>query len=199
METYKISIEVALLVFPFVAFLLTIPFLIHEYQKYGAIPLFKSIIFYSLILYLIAAYFMVILPLPSKAFVSKLPSIPLQLHPFNFINDIRLTSFKIKTLKDLLNFLNKPTVYTILFNFLLTMPFGFYLRYFFKKKWYQTIIYSFFLSLFFELTQLTGLYGYYPKAYRLFDVDDLIINTTGGLLGHIFSPLLMLFLPKREE
>lgn len=199
METYKISIEVALLVFPFVAFLLTIPFLIHEYQKYGAIPLFKSIIFYSLILYLIAAYFMVILPLPSKAFVSKLPSIPLQFHPFNFINDIRLTSFKIKTLKDLLNFLNKPTVYTILFNFLLTMPFGFYLRYFFKKKWYQTIIYSFFLSLFFELTQLTGLYGYYPKAYRLFDVDDLIINTIGGLLGHIFSPLLMLFLPKREE
>ncbi len=200
MESYKISIEVACLVFPFVAFLLTIPFLIYQYQKYGAIPLFKSIIFYSLILYLITAYFMVILPLPSKELVSKLKTIPMQLQPFNFIKEINLTaSFKISNIKDLLNFLNKPTVYTVLFNFLLTMPFGFYLRYYFKRKWYETIILTFLLSLFFELTQLTGLYGYYERAYRIFDVDDLIINTTGGLLGHILAPLLMIFLPSKDE
>lgn len=200
MESYKISIEIAILVFPVIAFILTIPFLIHQYQKYGAIPFFKSVIFYSLILYLITAYFMVILPLPSKSLVSKLTTAYLQLKPFNFLNDIRLTtSFKVTTIKELLRFLNKPTVYTILFNFLLTMPFGFYLRYFFKKKWYQTIILTFLLSLFFELTQLSGLYGYYPRPYRIFDVDDLIINTTGGLLGHIFAPLLMFFLPSRDE
>ena len=200
METYKISIEIAILVFPIVAFILTIPFLIHQYQKYGAIPFFKSVIFYSLILYLITAYFMVILPLPSKELVSKLKTVYVQLEPFHFITDIRMTtSIKITTIRELLNFLNKPTVYTILFNFLLTMPFGFYLRYFFKKKWYQTIILTFLLSLFFELTQLSGLYGYYPRPYRIFDVDDLIINTTGGLLGHIFAPLLMLFLPNRDE
>lgn len=200
MESYKISIEVACLVFPFVAFLLTIPFLIYQYQKYGAIPLFKSIIFYSLILYLITAYFMVILPLPSKELVSKLKTITMQLQPFNFIKELNLTaSFKISNIKDLLNFLNKPTVYTVLFNFLLTMPFGFYLRYYFKRKWYETIILTFLLSLFFELTQLTGLYGYYERAYRIFDVDDLIINTTGGLLGYILAPFLMIFLPSKDE
>lgn len=199
MESYKISIEIACLIFPFVAFILTIPFLIHQYQKYGAIPFFKSVIFYSLILYLITAYFMVILPLPSKELVSKLKTAYLQLQPFNFIKDMHLTTIKISTVKDLLNFLNKSTVYTILFNFLLTMPFGFYLRYFFKRKWYETIILTFFLSLFFELTQLSGLYGYYPRPYRIFDVDDLIINTTGGLIGHLLAPLLMLFLPNRDE
>ncbi len=199
MDSYKVSIEIALLVFPFVAFLLTIPFLIHQYRKYGAIPFLKSVIFYSLVLYLIAAYFMVILPLPDKDLVSKLKPITPQLIPFNFIGDMHITTFKIKTIKDLLVFLNKPTVYTVLFNFLLTMPFGFYLRYFFKKKWYHTIILTFLLSLFFEVSQLTGLYGYYPQAYRIFDVDDLIINTTGGLLGHIFAPLLMIFLPSRDK
>ena len=33
-------------------------------------------------------------------------------------------------------------------------------------------IFSFLLSLFFEVTQLTGLYFLYPGSYRLFDVDD---------------------------
>ncbi len=200
MESYKISIEVAILVFPIIAFILTTPFLIHQYQKYGAIPFFKSVIFYSLILYLITAYFMVILPLPTKAFVANLKTSPTQLIPFNFIKDIKLTtSLHINDLNSLLQFLNKPTVYTVLFNFLLTMPFGFYLRYFFKKKWYQTIFYTFLLSLFFELTQLSALYGYYPRPYRIFDVDDLIINTTGGFLGHLFAPLLMFFLPSQAE
>ena len=52
---------------------------------------------------------------------------------------------------------------------------------------------------FFELTQLSGLYGIYPRPYRLFDVDDLIINTLGGLFGHIITPFFMLFLPTNQE
>lgn len=57
---------------------------------------------------------------------------------------------------------------------------------------------SFLLSLFFELTQLTGLYFIYPKSYRLFDVDDLIINVFGGYLGYLMGGLFK-FLPSRDE
>lgn len=39
------------------------------------------------------------------------------------------------------------------------------------------------LSLGVELTQLTGLWGLYPCAYRQFDVDDLILNTAGVVGG----------------
>ena len=74
-----------------------------------------------------------------------------------------------------------------------------YLRYYFKKSKLDIIIYSFFLSLFFELTQLTGLYFIYPRGYRLFDVDDLILNTLGGLLGYFLVKPLMKILPTREE
>jgi hypothetical protein len=38
------------------------------------------------------------------------------------------------------------------------------------------------LSLLVELTQLTGIWGLYPCAYRQFDVDDLLLNT-GGVAG----------------
>lgn len=200
MEIYKIPIEFAIIVFPFVAFILTIPFLIYQYRKYGAIPVLKSIIFYSFILYLITAYFMVILPLPSMKYVSQLKTPYTQLQPFRFIFDISQTIPKtINNISELLTVLNISTIYTVLFNFLLTLPFGVYLRYYFNKKWYQSLLCSFFLSLFFELTQLSGLYGIYPRPYRLFDVDDLIINTLGGLFGHIITPLFMMFLPTRQE
>ena len=39
------------------------------------------------------------------------------------------------------------------------------------------------LSLFVELTQLTGTWGIFPCAYRQFDVDDLILNIGGVAAG----------------
>ena len=72
MNAYSIPIQFAIITFPFIAFILTIPFLIYQYRKYGAIPILKSIIFYSFILYLITAYYMVMLPLPSIEYVKKL-------------------------------------------------------------------------------------------------------------------------------
>ena len=59
--------------------------------------------------------------------------------------------------------------------------------------------YTFLLSLFFELTQLTGLYFIYPRPYRLFDVDDLMINMLGGILGYFIMNKLKVLLPSREE
>ena len=200
MEIYKLPIQVAIIVFPVIAFILTLPFLVYEYRKFGSIHIIKSVVFFSFILYIITAYFMVILPLPKIEDVLKYTGNTMQLHPFRFIHDITVTTnFKINDLNSLLRFLNKSTVYTVIFNFLLALPFGVYLRYLFDRKWYQSIILSFLLSLFFELTQLTGLYGIYPRPYRLFDVDDLIINTLGGFFGFLITPLLTVFLPTKKE
>ena len=200
MNAYSIPIQFAIITFPFIAFILTIPFLIYQYRKYGAIPILKSIIFYSFILYLITAYYMVMLPLPSIEYVKKLNTPYTQLVPFQFIKDITATvSFDVTNFNDIINIFSHSTIYVVVFNFILTLPFGVYLKYYFNKKWYQTIIYSFLFSLFFELTQLSGLYGIYPRPYRLFDVDDLIINTLGGFFGHLITPLLTIFLPTQKE
>ena len=79
------------------------------------------------------------------------------------------------------------------------MPLGVYLRYYYKCSLKKTIIISFLISLFFELTQLTGLYYIYPRAYRNFDVDDLLINTLGGLLGYLIISPIQKYLPTRED
>ena len=196
MGVYLESIKTAFLIFPLLAFLITLPYLLLQYHKYGSVPLIRSSIVYTFILYLLTAYFLVILPLPSKEEVLMMPTKVPQLIPFTFIGDF------IETFKEssgVLSFLKSPIVYTTLFNIAITIPFGVYLRYYFKKKWYTTIIYTFLLSLYFEITQLTGLYGLYPKAYRLFDVDDLIVNTLGGLIGYLITPIVTIFLPDRDE
>ena|GEM_PF-4075623 len=68
-----------------------------------------------------------------------------------------------------------------------------------KANWEKALTLSFLLSLFFELTQLTGLYCFYATPFRLFDVDDLIRNTAGGMAGYFLSRYFTFFLPSRED
>ena len=46
---------------------------------------------------------------------------------------------------------------------------------------------GFAFSLATEVTQLTGVWGLYPCAYRTFDVDDLLLNTIGVGLGFLLA------------
>lgn len=50
-----------------------------------------------------------------------------------------------------------------------------------------TLFFGVGLTLAVELTQLTGLWGLYPCAYRQFDVDDLILNSLGVVVGYFVA------------
>ncbi len=200
MSSYIVPIKVGIIVFPIIALLITLPYMIKQYHKYGSIPLLRTFVVYSFVLYLLIAWFMVILPLPSIKEVSKYTTPWTQLVPFQGLKDIiATTNFNILDVSTYLPTLKNPCVYTVLFNFVLTIPFGVYLRYYFKRRWWEVFILSFLLSLFFEVTQISGLFGIYPRPYRLFDVDDLIVNTTGGLIGFVITPIICMILPSREE
>lgn len=71
----------------------------------------------------------------------------------------------------------------VLFNILMTLPFGAYFKYYWKMDMKKIVLISFALTLFIEVGQLTGLFFLYSGSYRLCDVDDLICNTLGGFLG----------------
>lgn len=200
MHDYIIPIQTAFLVFPFIAFLFTFPYMLYQYRKFGAIPALRTIIVYSFILYLMSAYFLVILPLPPIDEVAHYTTPTMQLVPFQFIVEwINETHIVWNDIHTYIEIINNPVIYQVLYNILMTLPFGIYLRYYFKRNLLETIAFTFLLSLFFELTQLTGLYGIYPRAYRLFDIDDLIINTLGGLLGYAITPLFSWILPTKEK
>ncbi len=196
---YISIIKIALVTFPFIAFLITLPYILKEYHKYGSVYWYRALIVYSFILYLLTAYFLVILPLPSREEVMALTTPTTQLIPFKFITDFMHNSGLILTdFNTYLSALKSNAFLVPVFNIILTIPFGAYLHYYFKFSWKKTLLYSFLLSLFFELTQLSGLYFIYPRGYRLFDVDDLILNTCGGLIGYFVGSLLLKFLPDRE-
>lgn len=196
---YILSIKTALFIFPFISFLFTIPFILSWYHKYGSIHPLRVLIVYSFIFYLITIYFLVILPLPERDEVLRPACLMMKLVPFSFVNDfLRETSLNILDPTTYITSLMEPCFYVVIFNVLMTIPFGMYLRYYFKCSLKRIFVITFLLSLFFEVTQLTGLYFIYPYPYRLFDVDDLILNTLGGLLGYFFMGVIIRYLPTRD-
>ncbi len=195
---YIEKIITGLLVFPFIAVLLSLPYAISQYHEYGSVSKFRTLIIYSFILYMLIAYFQIILPLPElEATAGNLWQDHLNLIPFRQIwlywHDKPFSGAQFEV------YLHSFSFWQLLFNILLTVPFGVYLHYYFKQDLKHTILYSFLLSLFYELTQLTALYGIYPGPYRLADVEDLICNTFGGVIGYQIAYVFALVLPKREE
>lgn len=200
MHTYLETIKQAAISFPVIAIIFTIPYLIYNYKKYGSIMSLRLWIIYSFILYMLITYCLIILPLPSAEKAQALRGHHLQLNPLNFIFDIiKNTKIDLNHPKSFLTIFNNWGFLTTIFNIFMTLPFGFYLRYYFQNNLKQVLIKTFLLSLFFELTQLSGLYFIYQGNYRLFDVDDLITNTLGGLLGFLLAGALIKFLPTRAE
>lgn len=200
MGAYIDIIWKAVAFFPLAAVLITLPFLIHHYRKFGSITFLRFFLAYSFVLYLLCAYFLVILPLPDRAEVAKLTAPSIQPIPFSFFWDLpKETGFRLAEPSTYLPALASNFTLQFLFNVALLFPLGFYLRYYFRRGILRTAATSFCVSLFFELTQLSGLYGIYPRPYRLFDVDDLLCNTLGGVLGYLFTGLLIRILPDREK
>lgn len=130
---YLSIIKIALIVFPFIAFLVTLPYILKEYHKYGSVYWYRALIIYSFILYLLAAYFLVILPLPSRSEVMAMTSPTTQLIPFNFVTEfIKNSGLVLNNFNTYITALKSTQFIVPIFNIILTIPFGAYLHYYFK-------------------------------------------------------------------
>ena len=200
MQFYVRVLTQAMFIYPLIVLIVTIPYVIYNYFKYGSVWSIRIFVVYSFILYMLCVYCLVILPLPSAQEAAKLHGHKRELEALQFIPKIfQQVHIEKDDPRTWINLLKSPAFMTNLLNVFMTIPFGMYLHYYFKKGVVKTTIYSFFLSLFFELTQLSGLYFIYKGSYRLFAVDDLIFNTMGGFLGFFIVWPFMAFLPNREE
>lgn len=198
MSAYLPVIREAFLFFPLLALFFTVPYLLWNYHRYGAVFSIKAVVIYALLLYLLTVFFLVSLPLPSREAVAASPGMKPQLHLFAFVHDIAREQ-EMNHLHGLRGLLSNSAFLQVAFNVLMTIPLGMFLKWYFQCSWIRVILLSFCFSLFLEVSQLTGLFGYYPKAYRTFDVDDLLANTLGGFLGALLVAPLMHFLPEREQ
>lgn len=184
MTTTLIAIFLALQTAPLIAIAITIPFAALCYAKNKGLNVRWFTYFYVFVLYFLCAYFMTILPLPSRdSFENMRPVRELiQLVPFQNFFDIKSETL----LHD---------IAILVFNVFLTVPLGFFLRHLFRLSLKKVILLGFLTSLLYEITQLTGIFFIYPRPYRIFDIDDLTINTLGVLIGYWSMPCISRFLP----
>ncbi|MFQ9179048.1 MAG: hypothetical protein ACLR3C_03400 [Eggerthella lenta] len=63
MNVYVSNILFAALSFPLIAFFITLPYMIYQYRRFGSIPWLRTLVVYSFAFYLLCAYFLVLLPL----------------------------------------------------------------------------------------------------------------------------------------
>ncbi|MGX7024270.1 VanZ family protein [Vagococcus hydrophili] len=204
MPSYAVPLSSAFFAFAIIAFIGTVPWTIYQYRKHGYFSFWRNLIFFSFIYYCLTAFFLVSLPLPKERnnTLEFKDHVFTQLKPFNMINNFQqVKGFNPSSPKTYLTLFKSFTFLEVFFNIALLFPLGVYLRFFFKKasKWYLALLLTFSMTLFFEVSQLTALFGYYAYPYRLFDVDDLLMNTLGGMIGFFTAPILLFLIPSREQ
>ena len=123
-----------------------------------------------------------IVPLPRPEELVCDGTVRAQLVPFRFLGDIETGGGVGGLLRD-------PALRQVILNIALFIPLGVFLRHLFRwpRRW--CVVAGLGMSLAIELTQLTGNWFAYPCAYRLFDVDDLLANTLGAVIGVALAPL----------
>src|SRR5690606_36328498 len=76
-------------------------------------------------------------------------------------------------------------------NFALFLPLGYYVRRVLGRGFIVATLVGFRVSLMIEVTQGSGLWFLYRCAYRVFDVDDLLVNTLGATVGSVLAVVLV--------
>ena len=205
LHSYSGTILTACTLFPAVAAAFTLPFAVTQYRRYGGIPVIRVVVVYSFILYCMCAFLLTVLPLPSREAVAAMPPKPVGWIPyeelFGKMKAIGLSLSDPSTLKDPAlwrRLLRCFELFQVLANIAMLVPMGFYCRSYFRLSWRKALLVGFLTSLFFELTQLTGLFFYYPRAYRYAETGDLISNSLGTLIGYGLAVLAAPLLPSRE-
>ncbi|GAA1777663.1 hypothetical protein GCM10009748_07640 [Agromyces lapidis] len=153
-----------------------VPLVALSYRRHGGFSTARFLAWIALGFYLLGLWAYTLLPLPDSDFACA----GVVLDPFAEIADIvRLQS------EDGGSLLRNVAFQQLVLNIVLFVPLGFFVRALFDRGVVVATIAGALVSLGIELTQLTGVWGLYPCAYRLFDTGDLMTNTIGAVLGSL--------------
>ncbi|MEC2403373.1 VanZ family protein [Bacillus subtilis] len=154
--------------------------------KKGRLPIHKHIVIFCLLVYFFNLISVTLFPIPIDTVLIKdmrddtyIPFVSgNNFIPFYFFVDIYHEGLQYYVIRSIGG------------NLILLMPVGLLFPLLFNKLNVKRILLTgFFISLFIELIQLS-FSVYMGTIYRSFDVDDLILNTLGTLIGYWFFYIL---------
>ncbi len=161
-----------------VGVLLFVPFVAVSYRRRGRLGFGRLVLWAGALVYFWAIWTYTLLPLPDPEAIRCVGMIT---DPMSVVRDLQ------KAFTEPGNPLRHPALLQLVFNVLLFMPLGFFVRVLGGRGILTALLVGLGTSLFVECTQLTGVWGLYPCAYRFFDVGDLLTNTTGAVLGAVLA------------
>jgi len=158
-----------------------VPYVAWSYRHRGTFGVGRAVLAGGTAVYGFALWTYTILPLPDPSTICHPPA-SAQLVPFQFLRDAGAAVADGASPRTIL--------LQVALNVVLFVPLGMALRYLFRRGVVAVALIGLGVSLLIELTQLTGIWGLYSCAYRVFDVDDLIANTVGTVAGFLIAPVL---------
>lgn len=161
---------------------LFVPFVAVSYRRRGTVTLGRGLLWAAGLVYFWAIWTYTLLPLPTS---TTLRCAGTNLTAFAFLDDMAEVVHKYGNHP--LAVLTDPVVVQVALNVVLFVPLGFFVRVLVRRGVVVSALTGLALSVFVETTQVTGVWGIYPCAYRVFDVDDMITNTVGAVIGSLLA------------
>ncbi|WP_406348394.1 VanZ family protein [Streptomyces sp. NBC_00144] len=195
-SVYLLPVKTAAALFPLLALVLFLPTAVVLYRRHGVMSQWRVMSLLGFLYYAISALCMTIVPLPkeTQGMCRRFAAVAHpQWIPGNTFGDIWKDAHHKVSLGALV--FHNPAVAGALLNLVMLLPLGAFVRYHLRRGIAAAAVAGFGASLFFEITQGTALWGIYPCPYRLFDVDDLLINAAGALVGWCVAGPLARVLP----
>lgn len=197
LRSYVEPIGAGALFFLAVVLVAWIPYAIWQYRQRGRVRKRRALVDALFGLYLACAWALILYPFPVSQATACASNVSPIVIPFAWVSRMN-ASLPTGTERSWQAIVENPVLLGVIFNIALTIPFGVFLRRWFQRSLITTTLLGLGLSLAFELTQLTGIWGLYQCPYRTFEVDDLIANTLGAGVGWLVAPMIHL-LPLRRK
>lgn len=179
---YSENFAAALILWPILSFMLTLPILAYLYHRDGRLRFGTFLGAYLTVFYVCGLGCFTLYPLPSgDAGLGITYGVPPNFNPLAFVHDIAKDGLK--------------AVFQLAFNVAFFLPLGFIAGRLLRLRLLPTVLLGLATSVLIEVAQLTGLFGLYPYAYRCCDIDDVLTNTLGAALGWLCAWLLARVVP----
>ncbi len=175
LRQFSTSTIIAVLVGFVLAVAAFLPLVAVRYRKAGRLRLLDIALLVMVAVYAMALWTYTLIPLPANDTFECARS---NLHPFQFLDDIRREGHPWR---------RNRALFQAFFNVVFFGPLGFFLRVPARKGVVLATALGFAVSALIEFTQRTGIWGLYHCAYRVFDVDDIMLNTAGALIGSVIG------------
>lgn len=167
----------------FVVAALAVPVLVVQYRRFGVVDRGRAAGVYLFAVYAAFVVALTLLPLPSP---DDVVCVGQNLDPLAFVGALRDDRAQGYSL------LSSPALFQLLYNVVMFVPGGVLLRRSFGWSLPRILVAGLLASAAIEAVQGTGILGLYDCAYRVLDVDDVLTNVSGALIGALLAPAVVL-------